>query len=325
MIRFGLIGAGAIAHAFSTACIGCGFTLEAVASRSLEKAISFQTQYGYHKAYGDYESLYLDDEVDAIYVATPHGLHYEQMLDILKYKKHILCEKSFTLNANQAKHIYDLAKAQGVFVMEAMWTRFLPITHDVLNVMNSGLIGIPHAMRVDFAFATPLSESSRLYNKTLGGGALLDVGIYPITYANLCFGIPDMIQAKASMTETGVDGSIDIEYHYKNHQATLHASVVVEGGKDAYIYGDKGFIKVPSFWAAEEAFVYDLDHQLIKHISIPHRVNGYEYEIEAFMKAILDESYRTPYMNVEDSLDILKQMDHIRQQIGLTYPNEDLK
>ena len=109
MIRFGLIGAGAIAHAFSKACKGCGFPLEAVASRSLEKAISFQKQYGFNKAYGDYESLYNDNDVDAIYVATPHGLHYEQMLDILKHKKHIFCEKSFTLNANQAKHIYDLA------------------------------------------------------------------------------------------------------------------------------------------------------------------------------------------------------------------------
>lgn len=325
MIRFGLIGAGAIAHAFSKACKGCGFPLEAVASRSLEKAISFQKQYGFNKAYGDYESLYNDNDVDSIYVATPHGLHYEQMLDILKHKKHILCEKSFTLNANQAKHIYDLAKEQNVFVMEAMWTRFLPVTLDVLKIVHSNMIGHIHSMRVDFAFNTPPNEASRLYNPELGGGALLDVGIYPITYANLCFGVPIQIHAKALMAPTGVDGSIDIEYTYPDHKAILHASVMVEGGKDAYIYGDKGFIKVPSFWGAEEAFVYDLNHQLIKHISIPHRVNGYEYEIEAFMKAIQDESYRTPYMNVEDSLEILTQMDYIRQIIGLKYPNEGLK
>ena len=323
MLRFGLIGAGAIAHAFSKACQGSGIPLQAVASRKLEKAREYQQMYGFVSAYGDYESLYQDPLVDAIYVATPHGLHYEQMLAILKHKKHILCEKAFTLNAKQARHIFELAKAQGVFVMEAMWTRFLPLTQTVLKRIQSGVIGEVVSMKVDFAFGGNPTDEARLMNPALGGGALLDVGIYPITYANLVLGKPDRIDAKAKLTHTGVDGTVDLTYHYPHQVAHLHASVIEEGGKDAWIYGSKGSIKVPFFWGAHEAFIYDLNHQVIEHIDLPHKVNGYEFEIIGFIEAVENQSYRTPWMNVENTIEILAQMDEVRQHIGVIYPKED--
>lgn len=322
MLRFGLIGAGAIAHAFSTACQGTGVTLQAVASRSIEKAREFQKKYGFIQAYGDYLSLYQDPLVDAIYVATPHGLHYEQMKEIIQHKKHILCEKAFTLNRQQASHIFELAKAQGVFVMEAMWTRFLPVTQTVLNRIQNGMIGEIQSMKVDFAFGGNPSDDARLMNPALGGGALLDVGIYPITYANLVLGVPNTLEAKARLTHTKVDGTVDLIYHYNHAVATLHASVIEEGGKDAWIYGSKGSIKVPFFWGAHEAYIYDLSKEIIEHIEIPHKVNGYEYEIHGFIEAVENHSYRTHWMNVENTLEILRQMDEIRKQIGVAYPNE---
>ena len=322
MIRFGIIGAGAIAHAFSKACLDSHCPLQGIASRDIERAKAFQKQYGFREVYDNYESLYLDPLVDAIYVATPHGLHYEQMLAILKHKKHILCEKSFTLNAKQAKHIFEIAKAQHVFVMEAMWTRFLHLTRTVLSKVQQGVIGQITSLKVDFAFASQPSDASRLFNPSLGGGALLDVGIYPITYANLFLGKPEIIVSKAKLTSALVDGTIDLEYSYPNQKAYLHGSIIEEGGKDAYIYGELGYIKVPFFWGAHEAFIYDLNHQLIEHIHIPHKSNGYEYEIEAFIEAIENKTFRTPYMNVEDTLSILEQMDTIRKQVGVVYPNE---
>ncbi|MCU0104926.1 Gfo/Idh/MocA family oxidoreductase [Acholeplasma vituli] len=324
MIKFGLIGAGAIAHAFSKAAKESGIHLEAVGSRSLDKALEYQKQYGYQKAYGSYEALLQDPEVDAIYLATPHGLHYEQMLEILKYKKHILCEKAFTLNEAQAKHIFDEANKQGVYVMEAMWTRFLPLIYTLKKELSSGYLGAIKHMAVKFTFVGEKDPSNRLYNPNLGGGALLDIGIYPITYANIFLGVPESFEVNAQMTETGVDGTLDITYHYPNAKAHLEASFLSFYGDDAYFICELGSIHIPKFWGAHEAFIYDLNKKQIKHIQTPYAINGYEYEIRSFVKAIETKTYTNPYMTTKDTLEILSQMDAIRKRIGLIYPKEGL-
>lgn len=325
MMRFGLIGAGAIAHAFSKAAKASGYTLETVASRSLDKAIQFQTQYGYLKAYDTYEALYQDESVDAIYVATPHGLHYEQMLEILRYKKHILCEKAFTLNAVQAAHIFKLASEAGVYVMEAMWTRFLPVTRAIQNYLQSGILGHIKKMAVQFSFSAPFDAQSRLYNPALGGGALLDIGIYPITYANIFLGAPLQIDAIGKLTPTQVDGEIEMTYHYPHATAHLRASILEATGDDAWITCEKGTIHVPQFWCAQKAFIYDEHHVLIEEIHLPHKINGYEYELAAFVKAASHQPYQNLLLSSADTIGILEQMDDIRRQIGVVYPNEGLK
>lgn len=322
MVKFGLIGAGAIAHAFSKAALLDNLHLETVGSRDLEKALAFQKTYGYKKAYGSYKALLEDPSIDAIYLATPHGLHYEQMLEIIKHKKHILCEKAFTLNEAQAKHVFEEAKRQNVYVMEAMWTRFLPLIQALKLELKTGNLGHIQHMDIKFTFQGSLDPNNRLNDPLLGGGALLDIGIYPITYASIFLGKPDSFTASALMIPTGVDGAIDLVYQYKDAKAHLQASFLSFFGDDAWIYCEKGSIHIPKFWGAHEAFVYDINKNLIKHISTPYDINGYEYEIRAFVEAIETNNYTNPYMNTTDTLEILNQMDAIRKVIGLSYPKE---
>lgn len=324
MIRFGVIGAGRIAHAFSKAAKESGITLEAVASRNLDNALDFKNEYGFKKAYGSYEELLKDDAVDAIYLATPHGLHYEQMLEILKYKKHILCEKAFTLSKRQAQHIFTVANEQGVYVMEAMWTRFLPIIQEIKKALKTYKLGKIEKMDIKFTFESTFDPENRLYNKRLGGGALLDIGIYPITFANIFLGKPEKITSTAMLAPTQVDSDVRIIYHYPKQVAYLEASILKNKGRDAFIYCQKGMIRIPNFWSAYEAYIYQLNGNLVKHIKTPHHINGYEYEILQFVEAIENKTFTNVFMKNEDTLEILDQMDQIRKQIGVTYPNEGL-
>jgi predicted dehydrogenase len=206
MIRFGIIGAGRIAHTFAQAIEATSGKIHAVASRDLNRAKSFQETYGIERAYDSYQALYEDSAVDIVYVATPHGLHAAHMQEALTYQKALLTEKAFTLNADQARDILKRAKAQNVFVMEAMWTRFLPVVQAVQEKLEKGTIGPLKELHATFSFAGDLNEAGRLVNPHLGGGALLDVGIYPLTVADLFGTLNGTITSDVKKTVTGVDG-----------------------------------------------------------------------------------------------------------------------
>ncbi len=322
-IRFGILGAGKIARKFCDDAIGIGAKLQAVASRYRSRAKAFQDHFAIATMYGSYGEMLADPDVDCVYVATPHGLHHEHMLACLRAGKHVLCEKAFTLNRLQAKEVFDLASQKGLFVMEAMWTRFLPVVRTVCNLIREEEIGRPISMDARFAFRCPNPPEDRVFNPLLGGGALLDVGVYPITLANLVFGIPKQIDAKARFTSTGVDGTDKIVYHYPESKAVLSASIEEENGREAKIVGTRGIVRMPGFWATEIATVCDLQGKTLRNVRIPHRVNGMEYEIEETIRCISEKRLESPIMPWRETLEILRQTDQIRSLWGFRYPGEN--
>ncbi len=322
-IRFGILGAGKIAQKFCEAANGIGVKLQAVASRDRSRALTFQERYGIATMYGSYGEMLADPDVDCVYVATPHGLHYEHMLACLRARKHVLCEKAFTLNRPQAEEVFAIARENGLFVMEAMWTRFLPAVQEACRSVKSGEIGSLISLEARFAFRSTNPPEDRLFNPALGGGALLDVGVYPITLANLVFGVPNRITAKARFTATGVDGTAKIVYDYPDAKAVLFASIEEDGGREAKIVGTEGVVRIPGFWATETATLCDLKGQPLRTITLPHRVNGMEYEIEETIRCIAEHRLESPIMPWSETLEILAQTDQIRSLWGFRYPGEN--
>jgi predicted dehydrogenase len=322
MIRFGVIGAGNIARKFCEAANGVEANLYAVASRNIEKAKDYQKTYGFEKAYGSYASMFADPLVDCVYIATPHGLHYEHMMLALDYNKHILCEKAFTLNEKQAKAVLDKAHEKGCFVMEALWTRFIPTMREVQSLVNEGIIGDITKVEANFCFKASKEDDNRLFAPHLGGGALLDIGIYPLTFANLFLGSPKKIESKVAYYHTGVDLSSEIKFIYDNATAHLVSSFDYTLPIDGFIYGTKGYIHMPMFLESKQALIYDETNNLIKEIKQDHIVNGMEYEILEVIKCITDGKLESPIMPHSETLSIMNQMDEIRKQWNLVYPQE---
>lgn len=324
MIRFGVIGAGRIAQTFSDAVKGVNDAeLYAVASRDLEKAQAFKSQHQYKHAYGSYEAMLEDSNVDCVYIATPHGLHYEQMLKCLEYNKPILCEKAFTLNATQAKHVFDIARKKNLFVMEAMWTRFLPVIQAVKEIIADGVIGEIKHLDITFGFHTEAEDRDRIFNPSLGGGALLDIGIYPLTLADMLLGAPEKVETTVKKhPRTGVDIHETMTLSYKNASAQITAAFDENLPNDAKIIGSKGTIVIPFFWQAEEAYIYDDKQNLCEKLSFPHPVNGFEYEIEAVVYCLKNNFKESPIMPHTKTIAMLNQMDALRKAWLINYPNE---
>lgn len=322
MLRFGIIGAGKIAHRFAQAAIGVNETIQAIASRDQSHAIAFQEQYHIPSAYGNYLELFQDPLVDIVYIATPHGFHFEHMMAALEHDKHVLCEKAFTLNQKQAKQVFELANKKKRFCMEAMWTRFLPVIQEAKSWVNQDLIGEIIQIDATFAFPAHLHPESRLIDPHLGGGALLDIGIYPITIANLFLGKPLTIESTCKKAESGVDLANQITFTYPQAEANLISSFVDEECVEAFIYGTKGYIQIPSFHGAQTAMLFDRNHKIIKEFEHKHLVNGLEYEIFETVRQIKKKALESPLMSQEDTLEILRQMDEIRASWDLKYPQE---
>jgi predicted dehydrogenase len=322
MLRFGVIGAGNIANTFSKAMKATSGKLYAIASRDIDKAKAYQDLYGYEVAYGSYEALCKDPLVDCIYIATPHGLHYEHMKLAISHGKHVLCEKSFTLNEKQAQEIFFLANEQNVFVMEAMWTRFLPTIKSVKTKISEGIIGKVEKIEVSFGFNVGERRKNRLFDPKMGGGALLDIGVYTITLAHLILGIPDSIKSKAEIVEHQYDVSHDILFTYEQATAHLSSSLKEDLPNEAIIYGSKGYIKIEKFWMAEKAFIYNNNHELLKSIYIPHLINGFEYEIQEVINKIHADEQESETMPWKTTTAIMHIMDDLRNSWNLKFPSE---
>jgi predicted dehydrogenase len=327
-IKWGIISTGNIASQFATALISMEDTkLMAVASRNQDRADEFAKRFHIEKAYAGYENLAKDPEIDVIYIGVPHTEHRDAAALCMKNGKAVLCEKPITLNEKDTRYLISLAKECGVFLMEAMWTKFLPATKTVKGWLQNKLIGEVKFIRASFGFYKDFDENSRLFNPNLAGGALLDVGIYPVTYAvHMLDMLPDKIVSSAYLGKSNVDEINVITFYYKDGiLADLSSAVSVNMGGDAVIYGDKGKIVIPSFWSAESASAYDMEGNLIDSFSSPFKVNGYVYEAEEVNSCIREgrlESNINPLMN---TLDIMKILDEIRAQWGLSYPQEQIE
>lgn len=324
-IRWGIFGTGNIATKFAKALKSMEDTsLEGVASRSEIRAKDFAKRFGIAKAYGNYEELALDPDIDVIYIASPHTEHMAMAKLCIKNNKAVLCEKAFTINSEDTEELIRMAKEHKVFLMEAMWTKFLPANLRVKQWIKEGRIGKVLHIKASFGFHSDYDPGSRLYNPSLGGGALLDVGVYPISYSTFLLDkAPDRILSSAVIGKSGVDEQNVIILEYDDGVlADLSSSISVLTGNDAMIVGEKGIIKVEKFWMADSARLYDIKENLIDECSEPFRKNGYEYEAAEVNRCLREGLKMSPLNPLSDTLTNMKIMDEIRRQWGLVYPGE---
>lgn len=316
-IKWGIIGLGDIANKFARTIKEMNSSeLKAVASRSKDKAENFGRHYGValDSCYGSYEEIVKDEEIDVIYVAVPHVFHKEVSILCLKNGKAVLCEKPITVSEAEIREVVSVAEENKVFFMEAMKTRFLPINKKVKQLVDEGLIGEVRLLQADFGFKAPFDRNSRLYDKNLGGGALLDVGIYNVSYAAFLFGnTPKSIKSNAYIGETGVDECISINLGYEGgKQAQLYAAINLATIREANIIGTKGRICVPRFSNAEEAYIITSEGD--KKLNMPFSINGFEYQIEEVERCLREGNLQSEIMSHRDSIEIMRIMDKIRRK-----------
>jgi len=324
--KVAILGAGNIAAHMAKAINGLDeVEAYAVASRDLKKAQEFATQWSFTKAYGSYEDMAADAEIDLIYVATPHAMHYENARLCIESGRNVLVEKAFTANAKQAEKLITLAREKGVFLAEAMWTRYMPGVQIIRDIIATGRIGQVDSVEADFSVA--LSEKQRMYDPALAGGALLDLGVYTLTFASLFLG-DDVVSTKSRCMKyaTGVDATAHIELTYRDgRQAFLRTSMVSGHRIEGKINGTQGYIEATSLNNLEKIKVFDVDGKLTETIAAPMIVNGYEYEILACKKAIEEGKFECEEMPHAETMIIMEQMDALRAQWGVVYPFEEPK
>lgn len=324
-IRWGILGTGGIAHAQANDLLRHGFAVSAVGSRDQLTAEAFAREFGIHTAHGSYEALVNDPDVDVVYVATPHTFHYANTLLALNAGKHVLVEKPFALNAVEAREIIEAARERHLVVQEAMWTRFLPHMARIREIIAEGTVGEVRTLMADHAQLLPSDPTHRLNNPLLGGGALLDLGVYLVSFAYDVFGAPERVEASAAMTPTGVDRQTAVVLTYVGgQQALLHTALDSRGTNRASIIGTVARIEVSRVWFAQTTFtVYNSRDEIIEHYEEPAKPNGMQYQCWEVERRIREDDRSTALLPPQQSLQIMETLDEIRRQIGLHYPSEN--
>jgi predicted dehydrogenase len=323
-IRWGILGLGNIAHKFALGLqVLPEAELYAVGSRSQQKADAFAYTYNVPRAFGSYSELASCDEVDVIYISTPHSHHFDNTLMCLENKKAVLCEKPLAVNSSQVEKLIAVAQQNNVFLMEALWTRFLPKIEKTFELIYEGRIGNIQHVSADFGFCAPYDPGKRLFNPELAGGSLLDIGIYTIFFAYLFLGMPETINSTVSIGKTGIDEQCAMTFSYKNGEiAQLFSSIIAETQLTANICGDKGHITIEKpLFAPSNIFVSDISGNK-EYYKIPSLGNGYNYEAQEVMDCFKQGKIQSDVYTWEDSKNIMKIMDTIRSQHHLTYPFE---
>lgn len=319
-INWGIIGLGNIAGKFaedlelSTASVLCG-----VGSRKIGKAKEFGKKYNSVKYYGSYEDLADDPEIDVVYVATPHTFHRENTLMCLKKGKAVLCEKPMGINSDEVRILVEEARAQNLFLMEGIWTRFIPATEKLINILDEKILGDVEFIRADFGFKADVNFESRIYNKKLGGGSLLDIGIYPIYLSLLALGQPLDIKAIARMTKTDVDSYCSMLFSYKNGaKASLESTIEADSSTEAYINGSRGSLKLHSrFHHTEKITIFR--HEKVETLNIKYKGNGYIHEIDEVNKCLLNGETESSKLPLQTSVELMAIIDKVKKQINLSY------
>ena len=322
-MNIGIIGAGSIAVSMAKTIKGMeNAECYAIASRTLEKAEKFAYDHGFKKAYGSYEQLVKDESVDLVYIATPHSEHYDNAMLCIENGKAVLCEKAFTVNAEQAVKLKKAASKRGVFITEAIWTRYMPSRKVIDDLLASGIIGKADTLTANLSYV--IHDKKRLTDPSLAGGALLDIGIYGINFALMHFGKDiDHIDTSVKMTDTGVDGRESISIHYKDGKlAVLTHSIYSRSDRKGMIHGDKGYIVVENINNPSAIDVFDTEDRLIKHIDLPKQITGYEYEVYESLECIKEGRTESRSMPLDETIHMMEIMDGIRKDWGLIYPIE---
>lgn len=322
-MKIAILGVGKIARKMAhTIAQVPGAEPYAVASRILEKARAFAAEFGFSRAYGSYEQMLEDPDVELVYVATPHSLHYENMAGCLEHGKHVLCEKAFTINAGQARKVLELGRSKGLLVAEAIWTRYLPMRKVLDDVLASGVIGTVTSLTANLGYS--LRSIQRLTDPVLAGGALLDVGVYPINFAFMVFGSGySAVESTVVKLDTGVDAYESITLTYPDGKlALLHCSIVSSTDRRGLVFGEDGYVEVLNINNCEGIRVFNTEHRLIATYETPKQINGFEYELEACMEAIREGRTECPQMPHAETVKVLELTDSLRAKWGVRYPME---
>jgi len=323
-IRWAILGAGKIANAFAKDFpLMQNAELVAVASSDKARATNFAKEYNIPKALS-HEELYNSDEIDAVYIATTHNFHFGQALKCLQSGKAVLCEKPITVNDTEFKKLMSVSKEKNIFLMEAMWTYFLPAIIKAKQWLDEGRIGKLKVIQADFAFPMEKNMEGRMYNPNLAGGALLDLGVYPVALAYYFTNtVPEKITASGALTKTGVDERLGMIFQYENSTADLFTSMVNRMDNIFKLFGEEGYIEIPDFWKAGSARLFDKEFNLQETFEDNRTAHGFIFEMQHANDMILDKKIESPVIPHSRSNDIQETMMEIRKQIGLKYPFEN--
>ena len=323
-IGWGILGTGFIATTFTQDLIANGFTVAAVGSRTQESADTFAETHGIHNAHGSYEALVADPTVDVVYVSTPHPFHAAGATLALEAGKHVLVEKAFTLNAAEARQIVALAESKGLVVLEAMWTRWLPHMVRLREIISAGTLGDVRTVIADHNQKLPSDPKHRLNDPELGGGALLDLGIYPVSFAFDILGTPTAVHAISSPTVTGVDRQTAITLEFEGgRQASLHTALDTAGPNRAAVLGTDAYVEIDPVWYNATGFtVYRPDGEVVERFEQTVVSRGMQYQAWEMELLIAGGVTGGEILPPAESIAIMETLDEIRRQIGLVYPGD---
>jgi predicted dehydrogenase len=323
-VRWGILGTGGIARQFTRDLLLAGHPVTAVGSRGQDSAERFARIFELPAAHASYESLVADPGVDIVYVATPHPFHYPHARLALEAGKHVLVEKPFTLNARQAQRLVTYAADNGLLALEAMWTRWLPHMARLRQVVAAGTIGEVRSLAADHTQRLSSDPQHRINNLELGGGALLDLGVYPVSFASELFGTPQSIQAVATFKETGADAQVATMFRYPGGQiATTYSASTTPGPNVAVIMGSDGRIEIDSTWyTATGLRVYDKDGTLVEEARPPVEGRGMQFQAAEAALLVTEGRIASDLLPPQETVAIMATLDAIREQIGLRYPGE---
>jgi predicted dehydrogenase len=324
-LRWGILATGGIAHAFTGDLVKNGFTVQAVGSRSQASADAFAAEFGIPTAHPSYEDLVADPDVDIIYVSTPHPFHAANASLALEAGKHVLVEKPITLNAAEAKKLAALAESKNLLLLEAMWTRFLPHMGRIREIIAAGTLGDVHSLIADHTQDLPDDPSHRINSLELGGGALLDLGIYPVSFASALFGRPETILASATFKDTGADAQVATIFRYPGGQiASLLSASDTKGPNTATILGTEGRIDIDAVWYSPTAFrVFNADNEVVESYETPAFVGrGMHWQATEAERLVAAGLITSELLSTDESVQIMETLDEIRAQIGLVYAGD---
>ncbi len=322
-IKWGILGCGNIANKFATdLTLIQEAEIYAVVSRNQEKADIFKQKHKAQIAYDNYDQFLKDENIDIVYIATPHTSHAELSIKAMLNNKHVLCEKPLALNKLEANKMIETSHKTNRFFMEALWTRFNPSLVEIIEIIKKGEIGEIKYMNVDFSFKSEKPLNSRVLDLKLGGGAILDIGIYPAFLAYTLLGIPNEILAKSIFHEiTKCDMQTSFIFNYKKSQAVLYCSFESDSNKIASISGTKGEIYIHNSWHVAPGFTL-VKNGIEQIVELPLKGIGFTYEILECHKCLNNNMIESSIWSHQNSLDLISLLDQIRKQIGLTYPQE---
>ena len=319
----GIIGAGHIALKVASTLAALPRTHRyAIASREMRKAMTFAKEQGFERAYGSYEELMDDPKVDLIYIATPHAFHFEQAKACILKGKPVLCEKAFTANAAQAEELLKLAEEKQVFIAEAIWTRYLPMSRTIAELVRKGAVGTPYLLSANLGYA--ITNRERLVRPELAGGALLDVGVYTLNFAAMVFGTEILSTTSTCVKmDNGLDAQDSITLVYPGERmAVLNSSMLARSDRQGIISGDGGHMIIDNINNPQSIKVLDGNYQTVAEYHAPSQVTGFEYEVNACIEALDKGLLQTLDMPHDETLRIMRQMDALRKEWGVCFPFE---